>query len=343
MKGQPELRAAPGSRSELRSTSPRGAHDPESTDDPQSKLVARGLQLITADRTLKVFSVLASLGLFALTHGSEGTLRTVNVSLTSRMPAEPSGRELRKALPAEVSVTLRGPRVLVADLRPGDFNDLQLDLRRAVDAEIELLPSMLPTPRGVTIERFTPSKIEVVWDELGEREIPVQVTLAGSAPAGLAVVAQRAEPMKIAVRGPKRMLELLQLTRTAPIELGALKEGVYEQPVLLERPLERCSYTTGTVTAFVELRREQLTRHFSRLRVQVVGTARGLPTPSMVDVDVTGVPEAVAALRAESILPIIEPARTAAEAARGSTELVPVKVELPGLSVKVTPPQVLIR
>src|SRR5688572_325868 len=128
---------------------------------------------------LKIISLLVALGFYAYVHGAENAQRTVELSLLSIMPPEAANRQLMTQLPTSVAVTLRGSRTQLDDLKADDLGSLQLDLKSGRETRIDLEPSMFHVPAGVTVQQIYPSTIELRWDDVIARQLPIQVARTG--------------------------------------------------------------------------------------------------------------------------------------------------------------------
>src|SRR5262245_47572139 len=142
------------------------------------------------------------------------------------MPPDSANRQLMTQLPTEVGITLKGSRAQLDDIHADDLGSVRLDLRSARDQRIDLDQAMFNVPAGVTVEQIIPSSISVRWDDVVTRGIPVQVPRTGDpAPGFFLKGVITADPLEISARGPRSTLDLIQVARTAPFDVGGLTEG----------------------------------------------------------------------------------------------------------------------
>lgn len=292
---------------------------------------------------LKLISLFCALGLFVFIHsGSEGS-RTFNVSVVAIMPPETENRQLMIQPPTEVAVTLRGTRATLDDLRAGDLGSLELDLRRGRANRIELSPEMFDVPTGLKVERIYPPTIDLKWDDVVTRQLPVQVPRAGEPDKGYTVRATAAQPSNITVRGPKSLVDSMQSARTEPFDVTGLSEGLHKKELPLDRPFKGSSYNVDTVTATVEIGREEVSKRFEKVPVQVIGLPRATVTPQSVTVLVTGTEEEIAALSPDAVIARVEPKLDPEQVKAGGSAFLDVLVDLPRLKIAVTPPKVVVK
>ncbi|HSN97374.1 MAG TPA: CdaR family protein, partial [Candidatus Nanopelagicales bacterium] len=197
---------------------------------------------------LKVLSLAFALGFYAFIHGAENAQRTFSVSVVSVMPKEDLNRQLMTQLPTEVAVTLSGSRTQLDDLRADDLGTLQLDLRSGRVPYIELDPSMFHVPEGLVVEQIYPPRIDLRWDDVITRTIPVQVPRTGELAQGFEVKGTIAvDPASVKARGPQSIVEVMQYARTEAFDVTGLTEGAYRRTLALDRPPKLVSYDVDSV------------------------------------------------------------------------------------------------
>lgn len=294
---------------------------------------------------LKLISLMFALGVYAFIHGAENAQRTIAVSVVSVMPPENANRQLMTQIPTEVAVTLRGSRTHLDDLRSDDLGSLQLDLRSARETRIDLEPSMFHVPVGLTVQQIYPPTIEVRWDDVIERQIPVQIPRTGElAPGLVAKGATAADPPVIIARGPSSVIDVVQFARTAPFDVTGLIEGVHRRTLALDKPPKLATYNAESVVATIDVARELLRKPFPALKVEVVGVARATTKPSTVNVTVVGTVEDVNEISAEAIVPRVEPKAAGIDTSKPGSAYLDVLVDVPQrVRVEVQPPKVLVK
>jgi YbbR domain-containing protein len=282
--------------------------------------------------------------LYAFTHGSEVAQRAFSVSVLSILPQSAAKRQLISQLPAEVRVTLRGSRTQLDDLHSDDVGPLQLDLRSGKDGKIELDDKMIRVPAGLTMEQISPASIEVKWDDVITKTIPVQVPRTGElAPGAVIKGVVATDPAEVQVRGPQSVVEGIKSARTAPFDVTGLTQGVHTLKLPLEKPPSLTSYDVEQVSASVDIARQLVTRTFSRLKVEVIGIPRAGTRPATVNVAVTGTAEDVNAISPDAIVPRVEPKAAGDDIIKPGNDNLPVIVDVPkGVTAQVDPPKVVV-
>lgn len=292
---------------------------------------------------LKLISLAFALGMYAFIHGAENAQRTFSLSVVSILPPESRGRQLMTQVPTEVAVTVRGSRTQLDDLRADDLGTLQLDLRNGTATRLDLDPSMFHVPAGLTVEQIYPSTIELRWDDVIVRPIPVQVPRTGETAAGFMVKGTiSVEPPFVNARGPRSIVDVMQLARTAPFDINGLTGGTYQRALALDRPPKLVTYDVDSVMATLEVGRELASRTFDR-KVEVIGMPRVQTQPPTVQVRITGTPEDVSSLSPEAILPRVEPKSANVDTSQPGSVILDVIIDIPRVTAEINPPKVLVK
>jgi YbbR-like protein len=297
----------------------------------------------TENLSLKLISLAFSLGFYLYVNGSQNAQRTFPVSVVMLLPRDAQNRILLTQPPPTVRLTLRGGRALLDELKAEDLGTAVLDLRRAPEHYAAFETSGLEIPPGVRAD-IDPAGIELMWDDIILREIPVQTSVTGQPAPGYAVTTlPTADPAVVSVQGPKSVVGTLQNSRAEPFDVGGLAEGVYTRQLAIGRPPAHTNFDVDSVAVTVEIGRARLDRMILERPVVVLGQARGAVVPSAIDVKVTGPPELVSVLRPEQIVPMVDlRSLTAEQKALGSASL-PVIASLEGCTLQLIPSSVVVR
>ncbi|MEO8876704.1 MAG: CdaR family protein [Polyangiaceae bacterium] len=296
----------------------------------------------TENLRLKFLSFCVALFFFALFHGAQDAQRSVEVNLVVLMPPDNANRVLMSALPPTLRVTLRGSKSGLEDLHADDIGNIQVDIHDGATKRITFDPSQVHVPPTVTVEQVDPPAIDLVWEDEIVRDVPIEVSVAGTPAAGFVVKgAPRAEPPTLRVRGPKSEVLVLQHVRSEALDVTGLTDGAYARHLAIDKLPGRLlpDATSQSVLVTVEVTREVVERPFVKLAVAVVGEAKGKTQPAEVDVRLVCPPEILRALRPEQVVPEVLVKSTATT----GSESIPVTVAVDGCEVHVTPSSVVVR
>ncbi len=294
---------------------------------------------LTENLNLKVLSLVFALVLYSFIHGSQDAQRSLQVSVVALTPPESANRELVTPIPAEIRVTVRGPRSTLDDVHADDIGSVQIDLRGGNETRVTFDPSSIPVPPGLRVEQIDPPAIDLAWEDRVVRDVPVEVGIVGTPAPGFVVKgAPTAEPSSVRARGPKSGVMVLQHARSDAFDVTGLTAGKYTRQLAIDRPSARVGFDVTSVAASVEIGREVAERTFTRVPLAVLGRG-GKAQPAEVDVRLVCPPEIVRALRVEQIVPRVH---VAATSEHGSDAL-PVQVAVDQCDAHVTPPSVVVR
>jgi hypothetical protein len=296
--------------------------------------------LVTENLNLKLLSLAFALVLYSLVHGSQDAQRSLLLNVVALTPPESSNRVLMTSVPAQIRVTVRGPRSMLDDLHAEDVGSVQIDLRGANETRWTFEPSTINVPPGLQVEQIDPPAIDLQWEDLIVRDIPVEVGIVGTPAGGFMVKsAPTADPPTVRARGPKSQIMLIQRARADAFDVTGLTDGKYTRQLAIEHPPGPVRYDVPSVTATVDVGREVAERPFSRVPVAVIGKQTTKAQPSEVDVRLSCPVEVVRALRPEQIVPRVQ---ISSSAEHGSDAL-PVELSIDQCDVHVTPPNVIVR
>ncbi|HEY4014618.1 MAG TPA: CdaR family protein [Polyangiaceae bacterium] len=296
--------------------------------------------LVVENLNLKLFSLAFAFVMYALIHGSQDAQRSFQLSVVALTPPDTANRVLVTPIPPQIHVQLRGPRSVLDDLHPDDMANVQLDLHAGNETRITFDPSMIPVPPGLKVDQITPPTIDLAWEDVIVRDVPVEVGVLGTPATGYVVKeAPRADPRVVRARGPKSEVLVFQRARVDAFEVGGLTEGTYTRQLALDHPPGRITFDVSSVSATVEVSREVVERPFTRVPVAVVGRSKAKVQPSEVDVRLACPPQVEESLRPEQVVPRVQVTSTAEH----GSDALPVQLAIEQCEVHVIPPTVVVR
>lgn len=299
-------------------------------------------RMIRENLWLKVFSLLVSIALFTVVHGSEAGQRSLQVPVVAMLPPESSGKILMGDLPEKIKVTLRGSRSVVNGINA--LESVQIDLTSA-PRYYTFEPNLFGLPAGIEVQT-TPATLALDWEQRHEKRLPVRVQLTGVPEPGSELVGMpQVTPSRVLVRGPRSVVEGLRELPTDPVTLTGLGVGTHRIHIpflALPRQAVIVGATEATVELTLETRRAQ--RRLRRLTVAAIGVSG--PTtirPPHVDVIVAAPDEVLSELDPEHVVPVVEFPADAPEGLALSLPLTVRGVDESVRVVRVDPPEVLVR
>jgi YbbR domain-containing protein len=304
--------------------------------------VARVQRVVLQNIGLKTFSLLVSIGLFTVVHGSDAGQRSLYVPVVALLPPESSGKVLVGELPDKVKLTLSGSRSVLNSIDSVD--SVQIDLTDGADY-YHFEPEAFGLPAGIDIQ-VTPAALALVWERRMEKKLPVRAQVGGVPDASLELAGKPSvQPSTVTVSGPRSVVSMMTDLLTEPVSVSGLPEGSHRRNVpLLELPKQVSVSPKGMVTVEVELEAKRAQRRLRRLMVTPVGIASLVTIrPQHVDVVVAAPERMLEELDPEHVIPIAD---LAGSNLTGGVVSTPVKLRgLPdGIKViRIEPSEVLIK
>ncbi len=146
---------------------------------------------------------------------------------------------------SKVEVTLKGARAFLKEFREND-NEITLDLsKRKITTEKPLSYSISEhdfiLPFGVDVVEFSPEAVQLGFDRIIKKKIPVKSAFQTSLSDELQLVDSTLAPSSVMVEGPRSVMKGFGITKTRGIDLAALS-GNGEIDIELAEPPDFISY-----------------------------------------------------------------------------------------------------
>jgi hypothetical protein len=126
----------------------------------------RFARIAFVDLLLQLVAVVCAIVVCVLLYYEQDTERTVDCDVLTILPERTATRELASALPANVRVTLRGPRLNVEKLEQhSELILVPLDLRGRGSGAFTFDPESIAVPHALHVVRIEPSSVRVSWHD----------------------------------------------------------------------------------------------------------------------------------------------------------------------------------
>lgn len=284
---------------------------------------------------LKLISIVFALGFYGFIHSAQNAQRTVPVKLVVEKPSETVPRRLMSDIPPSVDVTLVGPLQQLEALRPDDLA-ITLNLQEAQNIpELKLTPDMIPDlPPRVTVDRMYPSRLEVLFEDIVERMVPVQVARTGTPAKGMEVVGETiVEPEEIKATGIRSEVMTMQYARAAAFDVSGLGEGLHERQLKLDEPPDNVVYDATSVTATVQIALKLASKEFDKIPIEVAGIQKAKTKPTHIRVELTGPPERIEKLSQDDVVAVVHPVPPGTEIPQSGSVETNILIDLPDLQI----------
>ncbi len=296
--------------------------------------------IVTENFNLKLLSLGFALLLYSLVHGSQEAQRSLMLNVVAFTPVDAQNRELVTPIPAQLRVTVRGPRTTLDDLHADDIGSVHVDLRGGNETRWTFDPATIPVPPGLQVEQIDPPAIDLTWEDRVTHDVPVEVGIVGTPAPGFVVKGvPAADPETVRARGAKSEVMVIQHARADAFDVTGLTAGKYTRQLAIDRPPGRVTFDTSSISASVEIGREVVERLFTRVPVATAGHVGAKTQPGEVDVRLMCPPEVVRGLRPEQIVPRVQ----AIGPGDHGSEVLPVELTIDQCEVHMTPSTVIAR
>jgi YbbR domain-containing protein len=204
---------------------------------------------------------------------------------------------------------------------------------------------MFHIPDELEILGVDPPRLELKWENVVTRQVPLQSSLTGKPADGHVIRSEPlVDPPVITVKGAETKVETIQYVRLAPYDVTGLSEGRYPRRLAIDAPPQFVRFLgTQAATVTVEVTRRRSEKVFARRPVEVIGPAQASIIPRTVDVTVMGPPEIVRALRDDQIVPQADLEASGKWTALHGSATIPVVVRVNGAQAETQPPSVTVK
>jgi YbbR-like protein len=296
---------------------------------------------------LKALALAFALGLFAFLRGqADEQQRTIPVPIVMRLPPESAERELMTPIPASIHVTLRGSARTIDHLIQTGVTPIEIDLRDGRREAVTFDDRMFSFSPDTTITIIDPPSIDLEWEDVVSRQIPLQAAITGQPAEGYVVKGEpEVEPTQLTARGPLSIVEVMQFARLAPFDVSGLSEGVHKRRIAIDPPAVRARYIgPSAATVAVSIARRVSEAKFQNRPVEVVGVPGATSAPRSADVTVVGPPEIVRALRPDQVLPRADLTKMPGlDLKKHGSAVLKLSVELAHAEAELQPPSVTVK
>ena len=129
--------------------------------------------------------------------------------------------------PTQVNVSATVSQRRSSSLNPAEIRMLlDLETARPGTYTFPVEADNLQSPVSLNIERIAPNQVELVIEQLIEKELPLQARYSGQLGAGYLLEQIEIVPPTAKIRGPKRLLDPLSQLMTREIDLNNLDSSV---------------------------------------------------------------------------------------------------------------------
>ncbi len=189
-------------------------------------MVERLKRYLMQNKGLKATALLLAVVVWAAITGRE----RAHMELTIDLPVDPIGVpadiEVRSVRPQTVRATLSGPVKALSGVTPGSLG-IRIDLGGMQDSNKFNFYSEdhLFLPAGVHVVSIHPKMIEIVLEQMVDKEVPVKAALAGQPIRGRRLAEVSVQPERVTVKVFKSQYSHVHAVSTEEINLAAINRS----------------------------------------------------------------------------------------------------------------------
>lgn len=131
-------------------------------------------------------------------------------------------RILLTDLPNTVTVELHGSWTRINRLGAKDLGEIIVDLKNLQEGQLKIEASSLVMPKGIIFRDLIYDRVDVRFDPILERELPVQSTLQIDIHPDYQFVSTTVDPSHMKIRGPKTAIQEISTLATESQEIKEL-------------------------------------------------------------------------------------------------------------------------
>jgi YbbR domain-containing protein len=165
------------------------------------------------------------------------------------------GLDISNEPPATVEVILTGSPSRLDQIGRGLVATVDVSDQKAGERVVRLSHDRvkMPLPDGVKVQSFQPATIPIRLEPTVETQVNVEVKFEGKLPEGYEVVAVKANPSSVKLRGPSDRINALHKATTETVWLDGKKESFSLSHVAINIPDPKIDILDPTVDVYVEI------------------------------------------------------------------------------------------
>jgi YbbR domain-containing protein len=202
---------------------------------------------------LKLISLLLAFGLWFV------VARDPIAEIETRVPIEfhnlPDNMEIDSATFTEAQIRVRGPERLIRRLTPNDVHvEMNLSGVRPGQRTFDLTARQVRLPQDVDVVQIVPTQFQLSFDTLLNRTVVIRPRVTGTFASGLRIAQVTADPSSIAITGPRRRVEAVEIAITDPVDAsGTVTHATFITQAYVPDPLIQVVHPTPVrVTVIME-------------------------------------------------------------------------------------------
>lgn len=216
------------------------------------------VKLFIRNWPLKLFSLFLAFAFWLTLIPKEKLFSEKTLTILLELHNIPSNMQLVKKPPSTIDVNIRVPDRLINQINSATVHAV-LDLQNAsVLKEIySLNKNMISIPEGAEVKDFSPSQVELKFEQIEEIWLDVEPVITGEIKEGFILETVRANPAKVLIKGPESKFRDDYKVKTSIINVSSMTEPTeIEVDLILPDPDLRLASFQTKVRVRIIIRKE---------------------------------------------------------------------------------------
>lgn len=215
-------------------------------------MIKRIKSIFTDNIVIKVFALLFAILLWM--HAITRSESEVNFVVPLELRDIPAGMMLAGDVPGFVDVRIKGNESFIKGLSSREIHAV-VSLKGAKKGEsLHILSAKnIKTPGRVEVSRVSPVEVRLILDDAVRKMLEVRPSLDGRPAAGYVVKGAKAEPAKVAVSGPRSLLEKLDVVYTETVDVTGMNKDTDREADIALNEMGGIHLETGRVLLHIDV------------------------------------------------------------------------------------------
>jgi YbbR domain-containing protein len=207
-------------------------------------------QLVVENLSLKLISIALALLFFFMVRAEKPFLAQGTVSVAYHPP---SGMLVQDTLPSTVRVAVQGGASRMQRFRFEDLAEVHIDLNQEQEGYYKFTEDLFHLPRGLKVTAIRPAGVQIRYEVLSSRTVPVSSTVQGQVASGYQILQHKVSPALVEVRGPKEVVLAIKEVSTKPVSVEGAESTLVQRVDLMPLPAKVFARPARDLTVTVEV------------------------------------------------------------------------------------------
>ncbi|UCD84737.1 MAG: hypothetical protein JSU92_00685 [Deltaproteobacteria bacterium] len=237
---------------------------------------------------IKVLSLILALIMWLLLMGEKKAEMGVRVPLN--LSDLPPSTIITKGVVNEINVRVGGPQNLLRQILKENISiDIPLSKLKIGSSDFQILPEMIPLPRGVKVIGISPAAFTIELEPTIKKTVSVEVAILGEPAKGYKVSDISMIPPNVTLEGAKSELKELKEVSTVAVDISGMKDILEREIPLDLSSLHLSMIESSQVKVKIDIVERFIKKELSKIPVEILNTSRKYRLePETIDLTIMG-------------------------------------------------------